>query len=216
MFETVTIFAFLATFVGIAIHWVATPAGGSRNVIRGAVHAMSLLLIEQRSSLLGALKKVCYLVAAVCFVVLAITGFYPVLVQGKHISGYLMMIHATFAPIFALCVAILAVTWAGSNRFTADDCPWMSRLLRRVTRLQIATDDRPWRCSLVLYKAAFWLLLFLTLPLVLSIVVSMFHLLGTPWQHSTLAIHRWIGMVFVIVAIIHTYLAIRLRMANAI
>jgi cytochrome b subunit of formate dehydrogenase len=216
MFETVSIFAFLATCVGIAVHWVATPAGGSRNVVQGWVHMMSLLLIEQRSSLLGALKKLCYLVAMVCFIVLAITGFYPVLIQGKHISGFLMMIHATFAPIFALCMAILAITWAGGNRFTAEDCPWMSRLLRRVTRLQVAADDRPWRCSLVLYKAAFWFLLFLTLPLVLSIVVSMFHLLGTPWQRSTLAIHRWIGMVFVIVGIIHTYLAIRLRMANAI
>ncbi|MBN1509585.1 MAG: hypothetical protein JW955_22240 [Sedimentisphaerales bacterium] len=216
MFETVSILAFVATFAGIAVHWVATPAGGSRSVIRGWVHVMSLLLIEQRSSLLGALKKLCYLVAAVCFVVLAITGFYPVLIQGKHISGFLMMIHATFAPVFALCMAILAITWAGGNRFTADDCPWMSRLLRRVTRLQIAADDRPCRWSLVLYKAVFWLLLFLMLPLVLSIVVSMFHLLGTPWQHTTLAIHRWIGMVFVIVGIIHTYLAIRLRMANAV
>ncbi len=216
MFETVSIFAFLATFVGIAVHWVATPAGGSRSVIQGGVHTLSLLLIEQRSSLLGALKKLCYLVAAVCFVVLAITGFYPVLVKGEHISGFLMMIHATFAPIFALCMAILGITWAGGNRFTAADCPWMSRLLRRFTRLQVAADNRSWRCSLVLYKAAFWALLFLTLPLVLSIVISMFHILGTDWQRITLSLHRWVGMVFVIVAIIHTYLAVRLRMANAI
>ena len=216
MFEKVSILAFLATFVGIAVHWVATPAGGSRNVVQGGVHTLSLLLIEQKSSLLGALKKLVYLLALLCFLVLAITGFYPVLVQGKHISGFGMMVHATFAPIFALCMALLAVTWAGGNRFTAADCPWMSRLLRRVTRLHVAADDRPWRSSLVLYKAAFWLLLFLTLPLVLSIVVSMFHLLGTDWQRATLAMHRWVGMVFVIVAIIHTYLAIRLRMANAI
>lgn len=216
MFESVSILAFLATFVGIAVHWVATPAGGSRNVIQGGVHTLSLLLIEQRSSLLGALKKLVYLLALLCFLVLAITGFYPVLVHGKHISGFGMMVHATFAPIFALCMAILAVTWAGGNRFTAEDCPWVSRLLRRVTRLQVAPDNRPWRCSLVLYKAAFWLLLFLTLPLVLSIIVSMFHLLGTDWQRTTLALHRWVGMVFVIVAIIHTYLAVRLRMANAI
>ena len=216
MFETVSIFAFLATFVGIAVHWVATPAGGSRNVVQGGVHTLSLLLIEQRSSLLGALKKLCYLVAAVCFLVLAITGFYPVLVKGEHISGFGMMIHATFAPVFALCMAILAITWAGANRFAAEDCPWMSRLLRRVTRLQVAADDRPWRCSLVLYKAAFWALLFLTLPLVVSIVISMFHILGTDWQRTTLSLHRWVGMVFVIVAIIHTYLAVRLRMANAI
>jgi cytochrome b subunit of formate dehydrogenase len=216
MFETVSIFAFLATFVGITVHWVATPAGGSRCAIQGGVHTLSLLLIEQKSSLLGVLKKLCYLVAMVCFLVLVITGFYPVLVKGEHISGFGMMVHATFAPIFALCMAILAITWAGANRFTAADCPWMSKLLRRVTRLQVAADDGPWRCSLVLYKAAFWLLLFLTLPLVLSIVISMFHLLGTDWQHTTLAIHRWVGMVFVIVAIIHTYLAIRLRMTGAI
>jgi cytochrome b subunit of formate dehydrogenase len=213
MFQTVSIIALLVTFIGIAVHWVLTPTGWPRCPLSGGIHVLSLLLIEQRSSLLGALKKLCYLLAIVCFLVLSITGFYPLLVKGEHISGFLMMIHATFAPIFALCLAILAITWAGSNRFTADDCPWLGRLLRRVTRLRIPADDRPCRCSLVAYKAAFWLLMFLALPLILSIVVSMFHLLGTNWQGITLALHRWTGLVFVIVAIIHTYLAIRLRMA---
>jgi cytochrome b subunit of formate dehydrogenase len=213
MFETVAIFTFLATFVGIAVHWVATSAGESRCVARGAVHTLSLLLIEQKSSLLGVLKKLVYLLAVLCFLVLAITGFWPVLVKGEHISGFLMMIHATFAPIFALCMAILAVTWAGGNRFTAEDCPWVSRLLRRVTRLRVAPDNRPGSCSMLLYKATFWLLMFLMLPLILSIVVSMFHILGTPWQHTTLALHRWTSLVFVVVALLHTYLAIRIRTA---
>lgn len=214
MFQTVSIVALLVTFIGIALHWVLTPAGGPRCPVVGGIHVFSLLLIEQKSSLLGALKKICYLVAAVCFIVLAITGFWPVLVRGEHISGYLMMIHATFAPIFALCLAILAITWAGGNRLAAEDCPWVQRLLRRVTRLRLPADDRSCRCSLVVYKLAFWLLMFLALPLILSIVVSMFHLLGTDWQHITLALHRWTGLAFVIVAIIHTYLAIRLRTAQ--
>jgi cytochrome b subunit of formate dehydrogenase len=213
MFETVAIFAFLATLVGVAIHWVATPAGQSRSVIQGAVHTLSLLLIEQKSSVLGILKKLVYLLAALCFVVLAITGFWPVLVRGEHISGFLMMIHATFAPVFALCMAILAVTWAGGNRFTAEDCPWMSRLLRRTTRLRVVPDTRPGSCSILLYKATFWLLMFLMLPLILSIVISMFHILGTPWQHTTLALHRWTSLVFVVVTLLHTYLAIRIRTA---
>jgi len=213
MFQTVLVIALLVTLIGIAVHWVLTPTGGSRNPVQGAVHALSLLLIEQKSSPLGVLKKLVYLLAALCFLVLAITGFWPLLVRGEHISGYFMMIHATFAPVFALCLAILAVTWAGANRFTADDCPWVRRLLRRVTRLHIGADDRPWRCSLIAYKAAFWLLLFLALPLILSIVVSMFHLLGTDWQHTTLALHRWTSLVFVVVALIHTYLAIRIRTA---
>lgn len=212
MFQTVSIIALLATFAGIALHWILTPAGGPRCPVTGGVHVFSLLLIEQRSSLLGALKKLCYLVAMVCFIVLAITGFYPTLVQGEHISGFLMYIHATFAPIFALCMAILAITWAGSYRFSFADCPWVVRLLRRVTRLRIPADDRPWSCSLVVYKVAFWAILFLALPLILSIVVSMFHLLGTDWQHLTLTLHRWTSLVFAIAVIIHTYLAIRLRM----
>jgi cytochrome b subunit of formate dehydrogenase len=212
MFETVSIVALLVTFAGVALHWILTPAGGSRCPVTGGVHVFSLLLIEQKSSLLGALKKLCYLVAMICFIVLAITGFYPVLVKGEHISGYLMMVHATFAPVFALCLAILALTWAGGHRFVASDCPWLMRLLRRMTRLRIPADDRPWRCSLVVYKLSFWFILFLALPLILSIVVSMFHLLGTDWQHQTLALHRWTSLVFAIAVVIHTYLAIRLRM----
>jgi cytochrome b subunit of formate dehydrogenase len=212
MFQTISIIAVLGTFAGIAVHWIATSAGTMRCPVAGGIHMLSLLLIEQRSSLLGTLKKLVYLLAVVCFLVLAITGFYPLLVKGEHISGYLMMIHATFAPVFALCLGILAVTWAGSYRFTAEDCPWVSRLLRRVTRLRVPADNRPWQCSRVVCKAAFWLLLVLALPLILSIIVSMFHLLGTDWQGIAMALHRWTALVFVIVAIIHTYLAARLRM----
>ena len=121
----------MVTFIGIALHWVLTPSGRASLPGPGGVHVFSLLLIEQRSSLLGALKKLCYLVAMVCFVVLAITGFWPVLVGASTSRGFLMMIHATFAPVFALCLAILAITWAGSYRFVAADCPWLQRLLRR-------------------------------------------------------------------------------------
>jgi cytochrome b subunit of formate dehydrogenase len=213
MFQTVSIIALVATLLGIAVHWILTPAGGGRCPLRGAVNVVSLLLIEQKSSILGVLKKLVYLLAVICFLVLFVTGFYPLLVRGEHISGYFMMIHATFAPIFALCLAILAVTWAGRYSFTMQDCSWIPRLLRRTTRLHVPADDRPRQCSVLVYKAAFWLLMLLALPLILSIVISMFHLLGTDWQHLTLALHRWTSLVFAIAVIVHTYLAIRLRTA---
>ena len=133
MFQTVSILVLLATIAGIIVHWIAFPARsqGGEGAVRGLVHVFSLLLIEQRNSLLGVLKKVCYLVAVLCFVILALTGFYPLLVKGEHISGFPMMIHATFAPIFAICLAILAITWAASHRFAGGDCPCVQRLLRR-------------------------------------------------------------------------------------
>jgi cytochrome b subunit of formate dehydrogenase len=212
MFQTVADIALVMTFLGVAAHWVLVPTGGPRNVVQGGVHVFSLLLIEQRASILGVLKKLAYLVSFLCFLVLAITGFWPLLVRGEHISGYSMMIHATFAPVFALCLAILALTWAGANRFTAEDAPWVQRLLRRTTRLHIAAEEKPERCAVLWYKATFWLLMFLTLPLILSIVISMFHILGTSWQYFAMAVHRWTALVFAVVAILHTYLAIRARM----
>jgi hypothetical protein len=109
MFQTVSMIALVATLLGVAVHWVLTPAGGPRCPLRGTVYVLSLLLVEQKSSPLGVLKKLVYLLAVACFLVLSVTGFYPLLVRGEHISGYFMMIHATFAPIFALCLAILPV-----------------------------------------------------------------------------------------------------------
>jgi len=117
MFQTVAIIVFLATLGGIIVHCFAFPAspkrgGGAKGSGRGIVGMFSSLL-KPKDSLLGILKKLCYLAAAMCFLVLALTGFWPLLVRGEHISGYLMMIHATFAPVFAICLAIIALTWAG-------------------------------------------------------------------------------------------------------
>jgi hypothetical protein len=52
------------------------------------------------------------------------------------------------------------------------------------------------------------------LPLILSIIVSMFHILGTDWQYITLAIHRWTGLVFVITGVVFAYSAVRIRMVH--
>ncbi len=216
MFQTISILAFLATFIGIVIHWMAFPASSEcrGGIVRGAVHMLSLLLIEQRSSLLGALKKLCYLLTVVCFVVLGFTGFYPLLARGGHISGYLMMIHATFAPIFAICLAILGLTWASGFRFEKTDCPWVQRLLRRVTRMQVSVPEGACKWSLTVQKGAFWAVVVLSLPLILSILLSMFPLVGTHWQEILLAAHRWTAVVFAVAVIILTYMTVRIRMAE--
>ncbi len=217
MFSTLTILVFLATIIGILVHWFAYPASSEcrrGGMMSGFIHVLCLLLIEQRSSLLGALKKLCYLVAVVCFIVLAFTGFYPLLVRGEHISGYLMMIHATFAPVFALCLAVLAITWAGSNRFVNGDCPKLQRLVRRCTRLAIPEPEGPCRCTSTAQKVAFWAIVVLALPLILSIVLSMLPLFGTHWQEIAMTCHSWTAVVFGVMVLIHTYLAVRIRIVQ--
>ena len=60
----------------------------------------------------------------------------------------------------------------------------------------------------------FWLLIFLALPLILSIILSMFPLFGTHHQELLLASHGYVAMVFTIVAIVHIYLVIQIKMKD--
>jgi cytochrome b subunit of formate dehydrogenase len=150
-----------------------------------------------------------YLLALVSFVVLALTGFYPVLILGEHISGYLVMLHVTFAPVLTVCIAVLAVMWASNCRFTAGDWPWFERIVQRVTSVKSTGKTSKSKSSGLGQKITFWLIIFLTLPLALSIVISMFHLFGTHWQELLLGLHRNIAYIFTVVVIVHTLLLIR-------
>lgn len=170
---------------------------------------MAQTISTRKRSLVDILRILAYLAAVFSFAVLAVTGFYPVLVLGEHISGYLVMVHATFAPVFAVCLAVLAVMWARHCRFTRGDWPWFERIVQRVT-LAGSCDEKPLRKSSSLgQKITFWLIVFLALPLALSIVLSMFPLFGTHGQELLLGTHRSIAMIFAPVAIVHTILLVR-------
>ena len=179
--------------------------------MRKLVQLFTLLFIEQKLSPAGVLRKLVYLLALLCFVVLAFTGFYPTIVLGKHISGYLVMVHATFAPVFAICLAVLAVMWARNSRFNGSEWPWFQRFVRRITLTKSTGKEAPPKSSELGQKISFWLIIFLALPLALSIVLSMFPIFGTHWQELLLEIHRYTALVFFLVAIVHIYLMIRCK-----
>jgi cytochrome b subunit of formate dehydrogenase len=211
MFQTISIVAFLVTVVVLALNCVISPCRECwRHPLRKLIQLFTLLLIEQKLSPVGILRKLVYLLALLCFVVLAITGFYPTVVLGKHISGYLIMVHATFAPIFAICLAVLAVMWARNSCFTGSDWPWFQRFVQRVTLVKGTGEQERPQSSLGL-KISFWLIVFLALPLALSIVLSMFPFFGTHWQELLLGIHRYTALLFSLAAIVHIYLIIRCK-----
>lgn len=219
MFQTISIICFVVTFVGIAACCVVFPCckecrWSPIGILRRLVHLFTLLFIGKTSSPLGILRKLFYLLALICFIVLAITGFYPTVVLGKHISGYLVMLHATFAPVFAICLAVLALMWAHHYRFIQSDWPWLQRILPRIVQLKTAGKETLTEGSALGQKIAFWLLVLLALPLILSIVLSMFPLFGTHWQELLLSIHRYTALVFALVAIVRIYLTIRAQMKD--
>jgi len=212
MYRTISIVAFLITLGGIGLNCIIRPCKACwRHPVKKLVQLFTLLFIEQKLSPAEVLRKLVYLLTLLCFVILAITGFYPTLVLGEHISGYLLMIHATFAPIFAICLAILAVMWSGHCRFTGNDWPWFQRIVQRVTLAKSADEGTQCQSSLG-QRITFWLIIFLALPLILSIVLSMFPYFGTYWQGLLLCVHRYTALAFALAAIAHTYLLIRTKM----
>jgi cytochrome b subunit of formate dehydrogenase len=212
MFRVISIIAIVITLGGIGLNCIIRPCKECwRHPLKKLVQLLSLILTEQKLSPAEVFRKLVYLLALLCFVVLVITGFYPTLALGENISGYLLMIHATFAPIFAICLAILAVMWSGHCRFTGDDWPWFDKLVQRLTLAQ-NTEQQVKTESCLGQKITFWLIIFLALPLILSIVLSMFPYFGTYWQELLLNIHRYTALVFALTAIVNTYLLIRIKM----
>jgi cytochrome b subunit of formate dehydrogenase len=153
------------------------------------------------------LRKLVFIVAVVCGVVLAVTGFAPMLLLDKTITGWWLVIHATFAPVFAACVAILAVMWAGSCTFDKDYLPWLNRLIARKPQ-SAETPEKYELCR----KALFWALLLLALPVILSAVLSMFPIFGTDGQENLLCLHRYSTLTFVLFGVIYLYLMVLTQM----
>jgi hypothetical protein len=131
------------------------------------------------------IRKLVYLLALLCFLGLVITGFYPAIVLEESISGCWLILHVCFAPVFAVSLAMLAVMWAGN-----------CSLRKGEPNLQ---------------KICFWLIIFLVVPVSLSIVLSMFNFFGTTAQELLLQVHRYGALFLALVVIVHTYLIIRFK-----
>jgi cytochrome b subunit of formate dehydrogenase len=211
VFPAVAITGFIIVLTIIILHCVVSRPklddlfGKERrwnflDVLRVAIYLLTLLLLEQKLDIIGILRKLVYLLALLCFLVLLVTGFVPLLILRESISGCWLMIHTTAAGVFAVCLAVLAVMWAHNCRFNKSDWPWLQKILRREP---VATAGQKYQ---LVRKIAFWLIVFLALPLILSIVSSMFVFFGTDGQEFLLSTHRYSALAFALVAIVHTYL----------
>ncbi len=188
MFRMISIIGFAVVSLGIVICCAAFPCCKQcRWTPLAILKRAACLLKTQKPNSAGAIRRFVYLLASFCFLVLMITGFYPVLVLKESIHGYWLILHVVFAPIFAVCLAVLAVMWAGNCSFNENERP----------RLQ---------------KICFWLIVFLAIPVILSIVLSMFNFFGTAVQELLLQLHRYGALLLALIIIVHTYLITRRRM----
>jgi cytochrome b subunit of formate dehydrogenase len=147
------------------------------------------------------LRRIVYGMSAIFFVLLGVTGFAPVLLFGDHLSGVLLIIHVTIAPLFALSLSALALLWAHRLRFEEPDWRFVLGLGRR----------KPPEAALLVrlaLKVGFWLALCFSLPLMLTIILGLFPLFGTEGETALTRLHGYSALLLMTVALIEIHLTI--------
>lgn len=209
MFRMVAMIGFAAVIGGILLHHLLFPCGSENRfavgtLVRKKVHLFTLLFLEQSLNWGGRLRKLAFLLGLLSFAVLLLTGFVPMLLGGR-LAGYWLMLHATFAPVFIACAAVVVVTGAHQYRLLNKDSEHLADLCRhRKTNKACWLTD----CSAAA-KVGFWLLAALSLPVTLTMVLSMTPLFGTEGQECLFHLHRWFALAFALAGFLTLYVLIR-------
>ena len=198
MFRIVSTVAFVIGFAGTALHRLFF-----RSKLKALYVKQRQQPPQQKLSPLYQLRKAIYILALLCLAASVVTGFSPLLILGESIFGYWLMGHITATIVFACCLAALAAFNAELHRFDKNYCPWLKKLLKRGDLDEVVGE----RSEFVL-KASFWLIILLAVPLIVSVVLSMFAFFGTVIQEFLAETHRYCALLLSLIAIVHIYLAI--------
>ena len=134
-----------------------------------------------------ALGKLAYAVLCLGVIGGALTGIGSLATGKVPMSQWVLMAHVGIGPLFAIGLALFAITSAERSRFSRDtgrSC---------------------------VNKTLFWMLLLCGLIVILTAVVPMTPTFGTPGQHFLYLTHRYSTVVFTILFVLH---AITLRRAR--
>jgi formate dehydrogenase subunit gamma len=136
----------------------------------------------------------------VSFLVLAVTGFVASIGWGGPMKGYMLMFHTTCGAVFAVSVGVMLLTWAADHAFTSHDGQFLAR-----GGCLAHHKDLPAARFTGGDKVYFWMAAVLALAALLTMLLSMIPLLGTPGQALMYETHRYATLVLVMITIWHAY-----------
>ena len=178
---------------------------GVRQFLREQARVTAHLWRERKDlgtgSTLDNFRRIAYGLSFMLFVLLALTGFFQVLLFGEHLSGLLLIVHVTVAPLFALALSALALVWAHRLRFDEED--W--RFVLSPEHRRDSGWDRRTRLAL---KIGFWMVLVLSLPLMGTIILGLFPLFGTEGEMFLIRAHGYSALLLLVAALVEMHLTI--------
>jgi hypothetical protein len=183
-FQTITILAVAGAVAVLALHFL----------VAGRRRLHEAKAAPRRP--LGRWQRLLYAVTILSLLVLVFTGFWPA-VRGEPLRGWLLMIHNSAAPAFAIGLLVLAFLWA-------------ERRPARLVESPVATGAPGATASATGFgrgqRFVFWAAALLATTLVLTMMFSMVQIFGTPGQELLFEIHRYSALAMVLVAMVHGYL----------
>jgi hypothetical protein len=198
MFRVISILALVITYIFIAISLKNNQANFKKWFSIQSSNIAEILTNLKKSNTGKIIKSLLLPIIFLCINLLALTGFVTIIILGKPISTYMLLIHVSLAPLFAICMVIVTLLWAPKNNFDKKD--WE-------TFCNLKSSKKEMRIELF-QKVGFWLIIVLTLPIILSILLSMYPIFGSEIQHSLLTTHRYTTLVFVIISTWYVYFSI--------
>ncbi|MCX5654246.1 MAG: cytochrome b/b6 domain-containing protein [Planctomycetota bacterium] len=145
-------------------------------------------------------ERLVHLALTVSFLVLAVTGFAASIGWGGPMKGYVLMLHTTCGAVFAVSVGAMLLTWAADHAFNSHDGQFLARGGCLTYR-----KDLPAARFTGSDKIYFWMAGVLALVALLTMLLSMIPLLGTPGQSLMYETHRYSTLVLVMITIWHAY-----------
>ena len=148
-------------------------------------------------SLLDLLRAASFIGIVLSSAVLALTGFFQPWFLNSHISGFMLMLHSLAAPVFIVAITIYALLMAHRSQIR-----WKELIRFRQANGQTEPGDTGPGWYGILRRTCFWLLLILAIPVILSVTLTMYSVLGTPGQMWFLGLHRYSSLLFVLIFLV--------------
>jgi len=152
---------------------------------------------------LSRLDVLVHVVTILSLLVLAGTGLPGPMGLGKVMHGWLLIVHCTAGSLFALCLLYSALRWAEACCFEDHDCKWARGLGGYLLGKESLPAGR-FDCG---QKVLFWVTTALGLAVLVTAALPFLKWFSTDTMSLFLRLHRYSGLLLVLAALVHVYLA---------
>jgi hypothetical protein len=158
------------------------------------------------SDSLSLIRLISYYSSVFFFLIMAASGFLPFIFLGTGLTGLALLVHVTAAPLFCVAYAVFILLSAFQYQFGKNEYLFVFKrdTIDDSVKYEYAKDS-------LVFKTAFWLSAAVSVPVITSIILTLFPIFGSEAMDSLISIHGYSVLILTISFVIQLYYSIILR-----